>query len=85
VTDASPPWGVSKGLERALKREVLYNKTTGHYGVVMEDGMVEITSSWQQLPRVSIEQFLSNSVVQGRSRTERGRKRSANGGSAIQE
>lgn len=70
MTKVSPPWGVSKGLERALKREVLHNKTTGHWGVVMEDGMVEITSSWQRLSRVSIEQFLSASVVGRGSRTE---------------
>jgi len=31
-------------LERALKREVVFNEKTGEYGVVMEDGKVEITS-----------------------------------------
>ena len=38
------PWGVSKVLERALQREVVFNKVTGEYGVVMEDGKIEITS-----------------------------------------
>ena len=31
-------------LERALKREVVFNASTGEYGVVMEDGRIEITS-----------------------------------------
>jgi len=31
-------------LEKALKREVVFNKSTGEYGVVVEDGKVEITS-----------------------------------------
>ena len=38
------PWGISKMLERALKREVVINKLTGQYGVIMEDGKIEITS-----------------------------------------
>ena len=60
---SSPPWGVSEGLKRALAREVLHNEETGHWGVVMEDGMVEITSTWQRLPRVTREKFLSNSLA----------------------
>jgi len=44
-------WGVSKGLERALKREVVFNPETGEYGVVMEDGKVEVTSSFRLRPR----------------------------------
>jgi len=34
----------SSKLERAMKREVVFNASTNEYGVVMEDGKVEITS-----------------------------------------
>jgi len=31
-------------LERAMKRQVVFNERTRQYGVLMEDGKVEITS-----------------------------------------
>jgi len=40
----SKPWGISKALERASEREVVINPVTGQYGVVVENGKIEITS-----------------------------------------
>jgi hypothetical protein len=38
-------------LKSAMEREVVRNIVTGEYGVVMEDGRIEITSSFRLRPR----------------------------------